>query len=230
MLRLVDLMRSDIVHGRYSEGWVPKEPDIMRESGLPRAVVREALTALREEGLIDRVQGFGTFVVETPRIEDLRDAHGVDHLPRTGIWGRVTHTEIVFRGVVPTPSAIATTMKGVGDEVYMVDYLAYGGQEAVAGATNYFRMPARPGVVDEHLGTDFYDFLTRCGYRVASSTFTLGVSFADPRLSRSALMPERTPLLRMEQTLAETDGEVFDVAFIWLRGDRVLLHSVGAAR
>lgn len=221
-------MRSDIIHDRYPEGWIPKESDIMRQSGLPRAVVREALSVLREEGLIDRVQGSGTFVVGTPRIEDLRDAHGVDHLPRTGIWGRITHTEILARGTVPTPIAIATTMGGGGGEVYLVDYLAYSGQEAVAGATNYFRMPAPTALSHEHLGTDFYDFLARCGYGVASSTFTLGVSLADSRLARTAAMPDRTPLLRMEQTLTGEDGEVFDVAFIWLRGDRVLLHSVGA--
>jgi GntR family transcriptional regulator len=62
--RVVDALRQDIVGGRHAVGdRLPTEDVLCRRFGVSRHTVREALRALREEGLVASRQGAGTTVV-----------------------------------------------------------------------------------------------------------------------------------------------------------------------
>src|SRR2546430_4396158 len=62
--RVVDALRHDIVDGRHAVGdRLPTEDALCRRFGVSRHTVREALRALRAEGLIESRQGAGTTVV-----------------------------------------------------------------------------------------------------------------------------------------------------------------------
>ena len=62
--RVVDALREDIASGRVAVGnRFPTEDALCRRFGVSRHTVREALRALREEGLIASRQGAGTTVV-----------------------------------------------------------------------------------------------------------------------------------------------------------------------
>jgi DNA-binding GntR family transcriptional regulator len=62
--RLVDALRQDIANGVHAVGdRLPTEETLGRRFGVSRHTVREALRALREEGLVTSRQGAGTTVV-----------------------------------------------------------------------------------------------------------------------------------------------------------------------
>ena len=62
--RVVDALRQDIVSGHHAVGdRLPTEDALCRRFGVSRHTVREALRALREEGLVASRQGAGTTVV-----------------------------------------------------------------------------------------------------------------------------------------------------------------------
>jgi len=62
--RIVDALRQDIVSGRPAIGErMPTEDQLCRRFGISRHTVREALRALRDEGLVESRQGAGTTVV-----------------------------------------------------------------------------------------------------------------------------------------------------------------------
>jgi GntR family transcriptional regulator len=228
--RLRDILRSNIVHGAYPGAKMPSESELMRQHDASRAVVRAALQLLRNEGLVDRLQGYGTYPLDVPRIEGLVDAHGIDHAPRAGFWAEVTHLSVLSRRVVTTPDAVAALMPTAGDRVYELDYLVHFRADVMGGATNYFRFPEADAVAAQSLGTDFYEFLARCGVKVSASSLTIGASVIDEALAASTGIPGLTPLLTLEQTLHGTNGDVIDVAFFWARADRIMLNSVAAAQ
>jgi DNA-binding GntR family transcriptional regulator len=61
--QLADLLRSQIQSGELQAGRVmPSETTLMQEHGVARGTVRKAIDLLAEEGLVNRVQGRGTFV------------------------------------------------------------------------------------------------------------------------------------------------------------------------
>lgn len=64
---LVHRLAAEIRGGRLAPGArLPTEQELMREAGVSRTVVREAVAALRAEGLVVTRQGVGAFVSEHP--------------------------------------------------------------------------------------------------------------------------------------------------------------------
>jgi len=64
---LVRMLSEDIRSGRIKPGEkLPTEQEIVRMSGVSRTVVREAVAALRAEGLVVTRQGVGAFVTAVP--------------------------------------------------------------------------------------------------------------------------------------------------------------------
>lgn len=64
---LSDLLRKEILQGRFLIGsQIPTETDLCSEHNVSRTTVRQAIQHLVSEGLLDRQQGRGTFVVARP--------------------------------------------------------------------------------------------------------------------------------------------------------------------
>lgn len=65
---VVERIRADIASGRLAPGArLPTEQEMISAFGVSRTVVREAVAALRAEGLVSTRQGVGAFVAEASR-------------------------------------------------------------------------------------------------------------------------------------------------------------------
>jgi len=72
-------LRDDIRSGRYRPGEkLPSEAKLKAEHNVSRTVVREAISALRADGLVDPRQGAGVFVLE-PAPAPVLPFQNVDH-------------------------------------------------------------------------------------------------------------------------------------------------------
>ena len=91
---LIERLTADIVSGKLKAGArLPTEQQLIAAAGVSRTVVREAVAALRAEGLVITRQGVGAFVAANPRqpfridageLRSLREVIAVMEL-RTGI-------------------------------------------------------------------------------------------------------------------------------------------------
>src|SRR5215468_1434987 len=65
---LIERLTAQITSGELAPGArLPTEQELIAATGVSRTVVREAVAALRAEGLVITRQGVGAFVAETPR-------------------------------------------------------------------------------------------------------------------------------------------------------------------
>jgi GntR family transcriptional regulator, transcriptional repressor for pyruvate dehydrogenase complex len=81
---LVERLTAEIIGGKLAPGAkLPTEQEMIAATGVSRTVVREALAALRAEGLVVIRQGVGAFVAESVRrpfridVDQLRSLHEV---------------------------------------------------------------------------------------------------------------------------------------------------------
>ena len=91
---LVERLGADIIGGKLTPGTrLPTEQELIAATGVSRTVVREAVAALRAEGLVVTRQGVGAFVadnasrpfrIEASEVSSLREVLNVMEL-RTGI-------------------------------------------------------------------------------------------------------------------------------------------------
>jgi GntR family transcriptional repressor for pyruvate dehydrogenase complex len=91
---LIERLTAEITSGKLAAGArLPTEQELIAAAGVSRTVVREAVAALRAEGLVVTRQGVGAFVTESPRRPfridggELRSLHDVIEVMelRTGI-------------------------------------------------------------------------------------------------------------------------------------------------
>src|SRR5579864_1542854 len=79
---LIARLTADIVSGKFSPGSrLPTEQEMIAATGVSRTVVREAVAALRAEGLVTTRQGAGAFVAADATRQPFRLArHGLSSI------------------------------------------------------------------------------------------------------------------------------------------------------
>lgn len=90
-----DFLKTGLSQGQWLPGsLMPSEAELVLQFGVSRMTVNRALRELRSEGLVDRVQGVGTFAAQLSRVSSqltIRDLH--DEIQARG---HIHHAEVAF--------------------------------------------------------------------------------------------------------------------------------------
>ena len=69
-------LKDELAHGRYPSGaLMPSEAELVARFGVSRMTVNRALRELQAEGLVERVQGVGTFAAQWGRVSSTLTIH-----------------------------------------------------------------------------------------------------------------------------------------------------------
>jgi len=119
---LYQRIKDHIVHHIDAGDWgpgdrVPPESALVREMGASRMTVNRAIRELVHEGLLTRVQGSGTFVIEQHAPADLLELRNIaDEIRETG---RQHSARLVALATEPAGERVAATMElAPGAEVF----------------------------------------------------------------------------------------------------------------
>jgi GntR family transcriptional regulator len=219
-------LRADLLRGGYPDGRLPGEPELMAEYDASRGVIREALSLLRDEGLVRRLTGAGTLVSADPNDSPLPELHGVvvanDPSPLT--IRPVPHT------TAPMPPVVSRLLgRPAGSPCLIVEYLAYQGAEPLATVTNYVAWPHADSLADVEQYDDFYSYLRRTGLSVGRTDMIFDARPADASTAELLAVPVGRPLLGFEQVIVDEQGTPYDFAVGSVRGDRMRLVSQAVA-
>lgn len=226
--RLRDLLRSAVQRGRFPDGLLPAEADLMAAHHVSRATVREALALLRAEGLIERTQGVGTHAVARPVNTGMTEAHGAASPSPASLLNRRTRPRVLDRSVVPLPEVAAERLGvAAGTPGLRLEYVALHEEEPLWLATNYALFPEAEKLRDCPFVTDWYALLADAGVEFGSSEFVIGAETADPLTAAVLGVPPGAAVLAVEQTFADPSGRPFDLAFVHTRADRFRFVSRG---
>ncbi|HEY3717874.1 MAG TPA: GntR family transcriptional regulator [Jatrophihabitantaceae bacterium] len=226
--RLRDLLRSELHRGGYSDGRLPPEEQLMTEFGVSRSTVRDALALLRSEGLVERVQGVGTIVMQSKVAVglDLNEFHGVvDPEPGSLLSGQM-YVRILDWREVPLPDTAARSLHvDAGHPGLRIDYVAWHAGEPIGVATNYVRHPEAAALDRAQFRTDWYALLEAAELKIAETTFLMEASIADQHDAELLRIAAGSPILLSEQVIYGPDGVAFDFALLRSRGDRTAVFS-----
>lgn len=196
---------------------------MMVSFGTSRSVVRGALDLLRGEGLIDRVQGVGTFVLSAPRPRQLLEIHGAASAQSQA--GRVW-PHLLDADVIPTPEPVAARLcPDASPTCARIEYVAVFGEQSVALATNYVLFPEAEALRATRFDTDWYTYLRNAGLRCACTEFLIGAHAADAPTARVLGVEEGAPLMYLEQVIEDQAERRYNFAIIQSRGDSLLISS-----
>jgi GntR family transcriptional regulator len=229
--RVRDLLRAALNCDVYPDGKLPDETRLMDEFGVSRSAVRDALTMLSDEGLVDRRKGLGTLVVHTKTVMQLAENHGVADPAPGSVWSGQMRIRILDWTEVRLPQIAAHRLRASADERSLrIDYVAILDGSPLALATNYVRWPEAGALDPSMLQTDWYAMFDAVGLPIGETTFLWEAAVSDAEDSRLLDVPVGSPIMLGEQVIYAPNGWAYDFALTRGRGDRMAMFSRASRR
>lgn len=220
-----DLLRVMVLSNHFSArgGALPTEAELMLELGATRNVVREALALLRDEGLIERLQGAGTFVASEKLLHRFDILHGAgDGYPnrRRRITGELSS---ITR--VPAPPTVAAKLQlQPGAACLRVDAWVGFDDSPFSLSTSYLPAEHEDAVRAADFRGDWYELLESIGLRLRMSMMNIEAIVADELVAPWLAVAPGAPLVLFTRCIVSEDDHPVEYGFVRVRADRVVLH------
>jgi GntR family transcriptional regulator len=212
-----------IRNGTYPVGGkLPSELLISEDLGISRGTVRQAISALVNEGRLYRVQGQGTFVSKpapalhlaqrfTSFAEDMRELH------------LLFSTKVLVKKVIPPQGRLLTKLNlKPSDPVIYLERLGEVESQPFVLAFTYLPEALCPGLLDKNLAErPLYEILEGdYGLRLARATRTLEASNADEYEAQLLQVHVGSSIHFMHSLAYLDDGRPVEYSRLRFRGDR----------
>jgi GntR family transcriptional regulator len=216
--RLRDLLRCQIFSGSYPSHFLPSENELMEGFGVQRAAVRQSLAMLRAEGVVERLQGIGTFAVRDRYVTGLAEIHGEKE--DGGMLDRA-RPELLDQSVVAAPEFVAEKLAvEPGEDVLRLEYVSYFDGAPQGVATNYVAFPEAEAIDGTPFRTDWYQLLRDSDLTIGSSEWVLGCVNADSSVASLLELAPGAAVMLGEQVICDDGGRPYDFAVCYIRTDR----------
>lgn len=232
-VQLREIIRSRIDDGEFIPGSaIPSESELAQTYGLHRLTVRNALTALVNEGLLKPVQGKGVYVVGKKLGRDLEKLTGF----------RQTMRE---RDVVPGTRVMLITKRPAGlkyakilevspeDQVYYIRRLCLAEDEPVSIEDIYVPCAILSNLEAVDLNVfSLFDIYKFNGIQVTKAWQTLSVTKLDAKDARILQIKPETIVLVFECISRDEKGSVIEFSRSFTRSDKAsfTVHYTRAAK
>jgi len=223
--QVADLIRGEIVHGRFRGGRLPREAALAREFGTSRNTVRAALGLLRDEGLVERCPGVGTTIAAEKVPHGLHRLLGLAETLHE--HGEVTNQVRTMTLMEPPPAVRQRLGLGPGEQVVYLERLRrLNGLPLSLDLTYLVREVGEPLFDADLVHNDIFVLLERiAGRPLGIAELTLEAVNADPHTASVLEAPRGAALLMVERLTHLSDGRPVDLEFVRFRGDRLTMRG-----
>jgi DNA-binding GntR family transcriptional regulator len=230
-VQVVNWLTSQIVTGKWQPGHQLKsEPDLANELGISRGSLRKAIGLLVSKGMLQQVQGRGTFVQDA-LLEQTWAGRLVSMSEELTWQGIPFTTEVLAQEICDPPEhRIASILRLAPDgKVLHLLRRRFIDDEPIAVHQTFF--PANQFAelvsVDFTTRTMVTDILERqYGLRLSRADHTIAAISADRRTSEWLGVNAGEPVIYDEHVLYDDSDNRIEFTKGWFRGDRMRLKTV----
>ena len=222
--RAADVLRQQIHAGAYPDG-LPPENELAAEFFVSRNAIREALTVLKNEGLIDRGPKVGTHIAQRKYEHGLNALLGLKETFKD--LGEVRN-EVRAAMPVAAPPAVARRLQlEPGEQVVFIERLRYLGDLPLSLDLTYLSPDIGTRILDHPLETnDLFALIEQVsGHRLGSASLALEAIPADAHSAATLQVPDGASSLMLERLTSLDDGRPVDLEYIRMRGDRITMRG-----
>ena len=214
-------LRKRILDGTYrSHEQMPSEHELVAAFGVSRITVRQALQDLRNEGLIFKIHGKGTFVAKPKAVQNLGRLEGFGEAMSGS--GHETFSRVLGFREMRAGKIIGAKLKlRERDEVMEIRRVRYLDRDAISLDVSYLPIELGRRLIREDLqGRDVFVILENdFGIPLGNADLDIGAMIADEAVASALGMDAGTPILRIERLTYAADGRALDFEYLHYRGD-----------
>ncbi len=221
--QLKEILRADIDQlGLRPGDRLPGDHELCERYGVSRPVVRQALSELQYEGVLQRVKGRGTFVL--PQLTSQSLVQSLTGLfDDVAAMGRALRSDVRTLKVVAADAEVAGRLEvPVATAVVEVERLRFVDDEPWVATTSHVPAALAPDLVDQDLrDQSLYALLERrYGLRLVRSHRTVEAHNAGPALARDLGLPRHGAVLKLTNVTYGPDNRPVETFVAYHRGDR----------
>lgn len=208
--RIAEGLRERLEAGEFLAGTrLPSEPELARRLGVSRSSLRAAIALLEADGLLRRMHGSGTFVIERPLLHnDLSHNFGVsDLIAATGLEPGTADPRV---GCEPAPADVADAF-GVkpGTALSMIYRVRTASGRRVVESTDWCRRELVDPTELAALGAgSLYDALHAQGITIHHGVASISPTVANAETAKRLRVAPGSLLLTLFQVDSTILGEV----------------------
>lgn len=224
--RIRDILRARICRGVYGDRPLPSETQLAADFDTSRNIVRDALSLLRDEGLVDRVPGAGTFVVVEKEVQGLDRLRGLAESFETGS-DRIVNQVLLAEVVLATPIVAERLELEPGTPVVALERVRHLDGVPLSLDASYLTADVGGPLLHMDLaGCDVFGLLeSELGLPLGSAAVSIEAVAADPTVAGLLAVRPGSPLLLLERLTYTDSGRPVDLEYLRYRGDRFSLSG-----
>ena len=224
--RIRDILRARIRSGVYGDRPLPSESQLAADFGTSRNIVRDALALLRDERVVDRVPGAGTFVVSKPAVQGLDRLRGLAETFETSTVA-ITNRVLLAEIVPATPIVAERLELEPGTPVVSLERIRYLDGEPLSLDASYLTADVGGPLLEMDLaGRDVFGLVeAEIGLPLGSAALSIEAVAADPTVADLLAVRAGSPLLLVERLTYTDSGRPVDLEYLRYRGDRFTLFG-----
>jgi len=218
------VLRHQIHSGAYDDS-LPGETALATEFAVSRNTIREALTTLKNEGLIERGPKVGTHVAQRKYDHGLDTLLGLKETFKS--YGEVRN-EVRAAMAVSAPPTVAQRLRlEPGQHVVFIERLRYLGGLPLSLDVTYLEPEIGARVLTHALeSNDIFALIEQLtGRPLGAASLALEAIPADAHSAAALQVPDGAPLLMLERLTSLDDHTPVDLEYIRMRGDRITMRG-----
>lgn len=219
-VQIKDTLRQKILEGVYAtHERLPSENTLMRNFGVSRITIRQALRDLHNEGLVFTVQGKGTFVSKPKAVQDVHRLQGFGEAMSMQGYEVTAHL-LSMQERRPPKAVVAALQVERGENVVEVKRVRYLNRDPVSIDTSYFPLDVGRPLFSRDLSGDIFPMLeNELGVHLGKADIGIDAALADDEAQRNLNLKSGEPVLRVERLTYDGEGRPIDFEYLCIRGD-----------
>ena len=218
--RIHDVLKKKIDDGFWEIGQrLPSERDLADDYEVSRMTLRQAITLLVEEGILERRVGSGTYVASHRVQEKMRGTTSFTEIVRS--QGKTPSSQVVsYQRKPANETEIQQLQLKTSDYVVRMERVRYSDNMPLV-----FEVASIPEKLirefkREDIAEHFFQTLTDNGYEIGKSQQTIYAKNASERVANYLKVPKNHAVLALTQVSYFTDGRPFEYVHSQYVGDR----------
>lgn len=222
--KIMQDIRGKIISGEFAvDSKLPSEEKLESSYSVSRVTIRLAIDGLVKDGLVERVQGKGSFVRKPSKLSRLVRSTTVESFSEVAKeYGFQVKTHVIKIETVTVNDKLRTMLETDANEALHIVRLRYLDSDPIFLESNYFPLPKFEQLPNYNLHNSLYDiFKTSFGIKeLFSDDTTLSVISAD--VEKATLLKKSVgfPLFFLETQIKEQDGIVVQYGEQFITSDR----------